>query len=252
MNFLQIDRWLYNHLLFNNRIFKVKIADCVDEWGNSYGKDGDHFFVQALARSEEIPIIADSLRDYYALNPIKSFNETIGHSIGSAAGDAYFCPWDDTRIRPLSRFAYSHKVGPTPDDALVHIANRLLKVLRSIRRYGYHPGLILDGYPRVFKVVNDDGSVKYLVRDGNHRIACLSHLDYHFIYVCYEADHWHHSPLFCFFYKMFRAKAPILKKHLHVIAKNEAAQWPCVLDGLVSKEDAVKYFETTFSRCFAK
>ena len=35
---LQIDRWLLNHVFNRQRIFSVSLSDCIDEYGNTFGK----------------------------------------------------------------------------------------------------------------------------------------------------------------------------------------------------------------------
>ena len=36
----KIDRWLLNHVFNRKRIFTVRLSKCVDEYGNTFGKDG--------------------------------------------------------------------------------------------------------------------------------------------------------------------------------------------------------------------
>ena len=46
----------------------------------------------------------------------------------------YFCPWEEGRIRPLSKFSQSHKVGPTPEIYVDKIINRLFDLYFKIKK----------------------------------------------------------------------------------------------------------------------
>ena len=248
---LQIDRWLLNHVFRRQRVFSVKLSDCIDEFGNSYGKDGDHHFVQALKRGEDADSVASYLREYYASHPIRSFNEVVGRDIGKDAGAKYFCPWEAGRIRPLAKFAFSHKVGPTPEEAIGPIVRRLLGVLESVCEYGLRTWVMLDGYPRGIEVVNQQDDCRYLIRDGNHRIAVLSHLGWKTLKVCYEDEHWQASRLFLWFHQLTSGRAASAQKvHPRQVREDQVAQWPHVRDGLVSPDDALKYFQEVYGRSF--
>ena len=50
---VKIDRWFLNHVFNRKRIFTVQLSACVDEYGNTFGKDGNHFFIQALMNAKD-------------------------------------------------------------------------------------------------------------------------------------------------------------------------------------------------------
>ena len=104
----EIKRWLLNLAFRRSRLFKVNLSDCIEEFGHTYGKEGNHFFIRALRSGETKSQVVDFLREYYRKFTIKSFNETVGRNIGRKEGQMYFCPWEKGRIRPLSKFRPSH------------------------------------------------------------------------------------------------------------------------------------------------
>ncbi len=62
---LKIDRWLLNHIFNRSRIFTIALYDCVDEFGNSFGKNGNHFFIRALKNQDDFNSMSSYLIDYY-------------------------------------------------------------------------------------------------------------------------------------------------------------------------------------------
>lgn len=249
MRTVQIDRWFLNHLFRRRRIFTVRLADCVDELGHRFGEDGDHFFVRALASGTDEETVAEELRKHYARDLMPSVNGLLGRDIG-ATGACYFLPWEKGRIRPLSKFEFSHKAGPTPEAALRPIVKRLLAVLRSIKAKGFRPALMMDGYPRVIILEGGDGTTKFLVRDGNHRLAVLSHLGIEKAPVCLERDHWIPSAAFKFLYKVLRGgKNGFPENTPAVVREVEAQDWPHVRSGLLTETDGRAVFRALYGHC---
>lgn len=241
----QLDRWLLNVILQRSRIFKLRIADCSDEFGNGFGANGSHFFVRALARGETVEAVSDYLRTFYAANPIRSFNQVVGHDIADPAGGQYFCPWESERVRPLTRFAGSHKMGPTPDEALPRIVGRLLGILAQIRARGFRQFSILDGFPRVIAVVDNAGHRRYILRDGQHRAAAISHLGYETMWVCYETDHWMPSLPYRLAARI-EGNGGFGNLPPRMVREDGVDNWPHVREGRVTREEALAYFHAMF------
>jgi hypothetical protein len=246
MTALQLDRWLLNHVFQRQRIFPVDLDLCWDEFGGRYGAAHNHFLVRALAAGPERARMADVLKGHYASHPLQSFNQTLGRDIGDSAGQCYFLPWESGRIRPLERFLHSHKIGPTPDEALDPILDRLVNVLDSIQRRGLRQVWRWDGYARLFRFINNNNQEALVVRDGNHRLAALSFLGPATIRACWEADHWQSS-------KALRLGAQLMGRAIPrefpatTVRESEADQWPHVRSGLISVEEARLFFQRSFA-----
>lgn len=251
MNAFQLDRWLLCTALDRKRVFRVMLKDCCDEFGNSFGPNGDHFFVRALATGEHFASVRTYLKNYYETQTISPINDIVGHDIGDPAGAQYFCPWEADRIRPLSKFASSHKIGPTPEDALERIAHRLLAVVASIRKRGFRQYTILDGFPRIYTVVDRDNRQRHVIRDGQHRIAALSHLGHESVLACYEADFWTPSRAYRMLSRASRPhKSPVknlASKTPRIVRAAEVDTWPHVREGRITAHDALVYFDHMFS-----
>lgn len=245
----QLDRWLLNAVFNRSRIFKVELSACMDEFGNSFG--GAHFFTRALAQGESFDDVFSFLKQYYAAHPIRSFNDVVGHRIEDPAGARYFCPWEAGRIRPLSKFAASHKIGPTPDAALRRIVDRLLATLANIRAGGFRQYSIVDGFPLVIPVVDRGQRRRYILRDGQHRAAVLSHLGHDTVKVCHAADHWTPSGPYRaagFLVRRLAGRPAVsaAARPLREVREDAVDEWPHVRDGRVTRDDARTYFQAMF------
>ncbi len=247
---INADRWLLNHIFKRSRIIEIALSDCVDEFGNTFGKSGSHFFVRALNQGKNYDSVANFLREYYDKNQIVSFNEEVNSNIKSIEGFSYFCPWEEGRIRPLEKFIYSHKVGPTNNEALSYIVLRILKVFNSINNNNLPAWRLLDGYPRVIKIIDKNQKERFLIRDGNHRLSVYSCLNFNSVKVCYEADYWKPSKVFRFFYRVLKNKNYHCPKRIKAINELEVESWPHVKSGLVSASFALKFFHIRFKKSF--
>ncbi len=251
MTLLKIDRWLLNHVFNRRRIFTIFISDCIDEFGNSFGKNGNHFFIRALKYSEDFNSVSNYLREYYAENRIHSFNDMVGRDIGSEEGKQYFCPWENDRVRPLEKFIYSHKIGPTDKKAIPSIVTRLLTILNSIKKKKIPSWASLDGYPSVIKIIDKKHRIRFLVRDGNHRLSVLSYLGSETVQVCFEDDYWQPSTAFLWLRKLLKKQDNFNNQnHPRIVRESDVNTWPHVKDGLVKPDDALKFFHTKFGECF--
>jgi hypothetical protein len=246
MTALQLDRWLLNHVFQRRRIFSVDLDQCWDEFGSQFGATQGHFLVQALAAGPDRSRMAEVLKEHYANHLIQSFNQTVDKDIGDPAGDCYFLPWESGRIRPLERFLHSHKIGPTPDEALDPILDRLVNVLDSIQRRGLRQVWRRDGYVRLLRFINNNNQEALVVRDGNHRLAALSILGHTKAQACWEADHWRSSDVFRLAARLMGRAIPSVHSAV-TVRESEADQWPHVRSGLVSAADARRFFQHKFA-----
>ena len=229
----------------------MDLDQCWDAYGGRYGAGHNHFLVRALAAGPDRARMADVLKGHYASHHLQSFNQTLGREIGDPAGQCYFLPWESGRIRPLERFKNSHKVGPTPEEALVPITNRLATLLDSIRRLGLRQVWRPDGYPRLLRFINIDQQEVLVVREGNHRSAVLSFLGETQTRACWEADHWRSSGLFRLAARLTGRSIPPVPFDT-TVRESEADQWPHVRSGLVSAAEARRFFQNKFAEAWGR
>ena len=142
---LKIDRSIRYTILRKN-IFYIRLDNCIDDFGNTYGKNGNHFFVKALNEDAYEKNINKSLKKYYKNNNILSINRIIKKKLIKSHNNKFFFPWERNRERDLNKFLKSHKIGPTPDIYIKKITERLLKTFKSIDKYGFHPFIYNIGF----------------------------------------------------------------------------------------------------------
>lgn len=241
MFFIKSDRWFLNNIIDKDRVFKVKLNECYDEFGGRYGKKNNHFFVEALSAGANQKKIMSILKNYYSKNCIKSFNSIIGRDTGHPSGKCYFLPWEEGRVRPLETFYGSYKIGPTPDSALPGIIDRLCGVQKSIEKKGFNQFWRFDGYIRLVSYEISENRVAYVVRDGNHRISALSHLGFTSVEACQDSDHFRNSKLFRMVAN-FYGKPVLNKSEKNIVKESDVYEWPHVKAGHVSAQDAINFF----------
>ena len=113
--FFKLEQWCMNHIWARSRIITVPLNRCVDEFGNLYGGNNSHFLVDAVKLLPDEEALKQHLRESYKNNTLESVNDALATSIGHPYGEHYFLPWEDSRVRQLDRFLFSHKIGPTPE-----------------------------------------------------------------------------------------------------------------------------------------
>ena len=246
-NYHLYDRWISMNITNRKQLFEVNLSDCIDEFGNSFGKKGSHFFIKVLSYKSDMKKAKSYLKKYYKENVIQSVDQVIETKIKSEIGKMYFCPWEENRVRGLSKFKNSHKIGPTPDKVIDEIIIRLFNLFFQIQQEGFTQFFRLNGYPRCYELKLNNKKSFYVPRDGQHRLAVLSYLGYEKVKVCYEFNFWEQSRFLTFI--RFLKRGTINKSsrnHLKIVDPNMAINWPHVIQKKISKADAVKYFYRKF------
>ena len=242
------DRWISMNITNRKQVMDIDLSECIDEFGNSFGKNGNHFFIQALNYNSNLKQAKDYLKQYYKNNKILSVDQVLKIKSKNIIGTMYYSPWEEGRARELSKFKNSHKIGPTPDEILDKITKRLFDLFFKIKKEGYSQVFRLNGYPRCFQLKINNKKPLYLCRDGQHRLAILSYLGFTKIKVCYEADFWEQSSLLKFLVSFVRQKSNKLStRHLKIINPNVAKDWPHVKEQNICEKDAVKFFYKKFN-----
>lgn len=246
-NYHLYDRWLSMNIFKRKQVFLVNLSDCIDEFGFTFGKNGNHFFIKALAYNNDFAKAKSYLKTFYSENTILSVNQVIKKNIKSDIGNMYFCPWEENRIRLLSKFSSSHKIGPTPDTIIKDILIRLFDIYNKIKNEGFNQSFRLNGYPRCYQIKLNDQKSFYVPRDGQHRLAILSYLGVEKIKVCYEHDFWQQSYLLKFmkFLKTGNFQRSH-KNHLKIIDPTQASEWPHVKQNNIDEVEAIKFFYKKF------
>lgn len=207
---------------------RYRINELIAISGHSYGKTGTHFFVQALRAYDQGGDICRYLEEYYKRNTVRSYFEVVGPPISKNYEGYYFLPWDEMAPKRLTVFAGSHKFGPTPAADLDKIVVRLISLDQKIQREGFRQFSVLDGIFRVKELISIEGKRKYLVTDGQHRLAIATRMGIEFVYCFSDAA----------FLGQLRSSVPIDAR--------KASEWPKVRSGVTTELQAISYFNKIF------
>lgn len=111
--------------------------------------------------------------------------------------------------------------GPVSEERILAEANRLDRVLQSIRQQGFRPEL--GGHVRGYFMLRKDGRWVFTIRTGFHRTAALAHIGCQTIDVQLQP----HYPRF--------------------VEERDSREWPMVKDGIVTEEEALMMFLAFFN-----
>jgi hypothetical protein len=111
-----------------------------------------------------------------------------------------------------------YSMGPMSERKIDLEAERVCRVIDSVRKRGYQPETIEDHIDAKLLFDNQKtGNWCVFIRSGTHRFPALAALG------------WTHIPI-------------ILRKQ-HLVKRSDAGQWPSVQNGVVSKEEALQIFD---------
>lgn len=119
----------------------------------------------------------------------------------------------------LSRFC-----GPSTEKFIADEFNRTIALYRQLRESGYRPWSFGHSFIGGTMLVANDGSRRFVVLQGNHRLAILAHLGYE------------------------RIAVRDVPGFLSSVRENEVERWPLVADGKCSSELALAIFKMFFSQ----
>lgn len=241
---MDIERWALNVLYRRKRLFRIDLTTLIDEQGYSYGPCGTSLFVQALQHAKTREALKQWLAEAYETRVIQSFDETIGRISGSSIGHMYFTPWDVGRVRPLEKFLSSGRAGPTPTEFLDPIVDRLYGLYEDIQNRGFKQLRRPDDILRVYTLIAENGEIKHVVRDGNHRASILSNIGVRNVLACYESTHFQLSAA----RRLLRKPQVKQQMYLNVVHEADVAKWPHVQSNDVSEHAAREFFGAIFNR----
>ena len=225
--------------------FEVPLAQCRYPFHFSYDPLGWHPFVQTLRQYQENPELCyreSVLYEFYRKHQPKSLLEAffgtpaappteVSAGLSSLAELAIpqyepFFPWDPKKPTAKGEkgldSAHGHQgFGPVSDDKGQLELLRLTRTYDSIKTNGYQPGHGHDGDIRGY-LLKADGDYRFVIRQGLHRAAVLSAMNYTHIRVRF------------------------FDPYPRAIFKAELPNWPQVKRGVMSEEAAERIFMMFF------
>ena len=221
--------------------FEMPLAKCRYPFHFSYDPLGWHPFVQTLKQYQENPELRyrDSvLFEFYSKHQPKSLLEAFFGTPDAVADDLSslaelaipqyepFFPWDPKKPTAKGEkglgSAHGHQgFGPVSDDKGELELRRLTQTYDSIKASGYQPSHGHDGDIRGYLLKTDD-DYRFIVRQGLHRAAVLSAMNYTHIRVRF------------------------FDPYPRAIFEHELSNWPQVKNGVMTQKAAECIFSMFF------
>lgn len=205
----------------------VALNDARSIFGCSFGLDGWHHLRETLQQVDLNPqidplqtVLANYLRNFCPL----SICELAGlHE--QAALPLFVYPWGTFKRGQVASDKdpwQSRFCGPSTDEFIKQEFYRTLRLYKEISERGYHPTVFPNSFIGGTWLVAASGEKRFIVLQGNHRMAILSHLGYEEIQVRALRGHW------------------------WMIRETDVADWPLVKSGRCSQENALAIFKYFF------
>ncbi len=223
-------------------VFEVELNKCVDLYGADF-TDDFHHFTQVLKEYQDNPKLTyqDSvLKTYYGYFQPNNLEEALFIKKGRAPrlnrgwiGYPWF--WDKSQkliftSKPgETRVGGNHFFGPNTDEFGDAELKRLVPLYDLLKEQGYHPELFADGYISGYLLVKGD-DYRFVVTEGQHRIACLAALGY----------------------EKIRCRFSNQPQYPHLVLWEEMKKWPQVANKAYSLNLALKVFERFFAKGVGK
>ena len=225
-------RRLYHRVLRRTALRTVRLDSFMTFTGFSYGKHGWHHLIRLLDQVERDPTLASDqsvLFRFHERYQPKGMYELVRHRDDgiSFKPPLGIFPWGSFRLGfgldwhlEQKSWEESRFCGPTPPARVNAEFKSFLSLFRDFQKHGYQPWRY--GFVGGTLLERLDGSTRFVVLQGNHRAAILSHLGFDSILV-----------------------SPVQGRHT-VINERDVSSWHYVNTGQCSESDALAYFNAFF------
>lgn len=208
------------------RQWEISPDEATTVFACGFGSSGWHHLRKTLEQVEVKPDVDPRRTVLWRF--LKEFCPTSVFALAgveTVAGTGPFTfPWGGFRPgEVLTKDPWSSRFcGPSTDDFILAELHRTRELLRTIKSDGYRPTAFPNSFIGGVWLLAEDGSRRFLVLQGNHRMAVLAHLGIPKIAV--------------------RA----LRGHHVFINAREAHSWPMVIAGACTVTDARQMFSMYF------
>lgn len=220
----------------SSTLLDVDLRKCTDMYGAGYIDDWHHF-VETLKEYKGNPEITydDSvLKQYYAHFQPRNLEDGLFTKRGRASklrSGWIGYPWYwSAELKVIfentpaeTRPGGNHHFGPNTDEFGQGELARLTPLYTAFKQQGYQPELFSDGYISGYLLVNGE-DYRFVVTEGQHRVACLATLGYESIRVRFSQK----------------------PEYPRIVRFEDAKKWPQVVNGAYSRTLALKVFERFF------
>ena len=226
----------YIFLHKKTKLLEIHIEACTNLLAFSFAPTGWHYFIEVLKEYDKDKTIHFKDTTLYRFYQIYQYEGTFSLLCcrDNADNNVRFrppfgiYPWGsfiaESRYNggiAKNRFT-SHLCGPSEDYVIEKNYNNLIGLYNELRTRGYRPWGYGNRFVGVTVLERRNGEKKFVVLQGNHRTAIMSHLGFKTILARYQ-------PL-----------------AFNVIRERDVSEWYYVRNGECSEEDALYYFSLFF------
>lgn len=180
---------LYRFLTILKFQKRILVDDVSTIFGASYGKDGWHHIIKTLEEydaDEEIEYQKTSLYKFLKNFTPESICDLLENNLTTTNLSLFVFPWGtfkkdeiiSTKNSNTSRFC-----GPSEDIFIKDEFQRIIFLYKELKKTGYRPWAYGNTFIGGTFLINNEGKKKFIVLQGNHRMAILAHLNNHMITV---------------------------------------------------------------------
>lgn len=219
--------------VWKHKIREVEMEKCMNPLGFSFGKNGWHCLVEYLRELESNPDmpIEDSIlyRFHKRYQPLSIRELVVAAGMEVDFDPGFFrYPWGDFKTDfdhtlPEKDKHRTRFCGPS-DESLIEADALNIKALRDTMKYhGYNPWKYPNSFIGGVFLCKDGGDYRFVVLQGNHRVAVMSYLG------------------------IERFQVIFLKNRMRCIEEKDIDTWYYVKKVMCTKEAARKYFDAFFT-----
>lgn len=206
---------------------RIAPADATTLFGCSFGDGGWHHLRRTLAEFDADPSIdaRDSSLGRFLSRFCPASISTLAGVSDEAPLELFVYPWgtfNDGSARSGKSPWTSRFCGPSTDEFIAQEFERTVRLYREMRGSGYQPTRFPNSHIGGTWLVAADGRRRFVVMQGNHRMAVLAHLG------------------------VGRLDVRTIRQALPQVREADIANWPLVASGRCSMDHARRVFELFF------
>lgn len=220
---------IYRKLTQSHFQYDISPRDAVNIFGVGFAENGPHFMVKHLKQRN---LLSDEscnysyLRQYHNSFQPHDTNEALGLQL-AAQIPLFVYPWGvfgSGAISTNKKAKTSRFCGPSDESFITKEIQALDRLLNNVSKEGYNPTKFPHSYIQGVWLTSANGERRFVVLQGNHRMAILAHLGYKKVTV--RTD-------------LFAVKE---------IREDQVCDWPLVKTGEIHRSEALKVFKAFFKR----
>ena len=162
----------------------ILISEARTIFGASFGENGWHHIIKTLEEYDADPEIKYQKTSlYHFLKNFKpiSICDLTDSKLSSDALPLFNYPWGTFKKNEQVSFKdpmTSRFCGPSENEFIREEFERTISLYQEIKKSGYKPWTYGNGFIGGTFLINNVGDTRFVVLQGNHRMAILAHLNY--------------------------------------------------------------------------